>query len=172
MNCSHVLGLIDAGPFADYPREHRDAARRHALSCPTCGPALLATETIDTGLAALPQPAAPRDLAANVMARIARIDELPIAGPAPAVARPSSLRWDPALAAVGAGTALAVGVLVSGVSPIDVQSLGFARTSTGLVVMPATIAGAMGVSGGLALYALGLFLPVAVREDFRPADDH
>jgi hypothetical protein len=42
----------------------------------------------------------------------------------------------------------------------------------GLVVMPATIAGAMGLAGGLALYALGLFMPLVVREDFRSGDDH
>lgn len=171
MNCSHVLGLIDAGPLANYPREHRDAARRHALGCPTCGAALLASEAIDTALAALPRPAAPRDLAAGILARIARMDELPSASlRATSVARASSLRWYPALAAVGAGTALAIGALVSG--PIDLQSLGFARTSMGLVVMPVTIAGAMGLAGGLALYALGVFMPLAVREDFRSADDH
>ena len=173
MNCSHVLGLIDAGPFADYPRQHRDAARRHALSCPTCGPALLASETIDMGLAGLPRPAAPRDLAAGVLARIARLDEPPAASvPAPGEARSSFLRGYPALAAVGAGAALAIGVLISGTPPIDPRSLGFARTSMGLVAMPATIAGAIGLAGSLALYALGLFLPLAVLEDFRSGDDH
>ena len=172
MNCAHVLALIDAGPFADYPRAHRDAARQHAISCPTCGPALIASETIDMGLAALPQPPAPRDLAAGVMARIARLDEPSTAFVnSRGVARPSSLRWYPALAAVSAGTALAIGVLSSGASPIDPQSLGFARTSMGLVVMPATIAGAMGLAGSLGLYALGLFLPLAVREDFKPEGD-
>ena len=173
MNCSHVIGLIDASSFADYPRDHRDAARHHALSCPTCGPALLASEAIDAGLAALPQPAAPLDLAAGVLARIARVDELPTASVrAASVARSSSFRWYPALATVGAGTALAIGALASGASPIDLQSLGLARTSMGLVVMPVTIAGAIALGGGLALYALGLFLPLGVGEDFRSADDH
>jgi membrane protein YqaA with SNARE-associated domain len=41
----------------------------------------------------------------------------------------------------------------------------------GLVVMPATVAGAMSLAGSLALYALGLFLPLAVREDFSPEAD-
>ena len=170
MNCAHVLGLIDAGPFADYPPAHRDAARRHAIGCPTCGPALLASETIDMGLAAMPQPAAPRDLAAGVMARIARMDERATESvSARDVARSASLRSYPAFAAVSAGTALAIGVLSSG--GIDLQSFAFARTSMGLVMMPATIAGAMGLAGSLGLYALGLFLPLAVREDFRPEDD-
>jgi hypothetical protein len=173
LNCSHVLGLVDAGPLADFPREHRDAARRHALSCPTCGAALLASETIDTALAALPQPAVPRDLAAGILARIARIDEpAPASVRAASASRVSSFRGYPSLAAVAAGAVLAIGVLASGPSPIEVQSLGFARTSMGLVVMPVTIAGAMGVAGGLALYALGLFMPLAVREEVRSGDEH
>ena len=164
MNCSHVLGLIDAGPFADYPRAHREAARRHALQCATCGPALRASETMTAGLAALPQPAPPRDLAAGVLARIARLDPPATATVStPIAARRASSRPFPALAVLGAGTAVAIGFMVPGASSIDVQSLGFARTGTGLVVMPATIAGALGLAGGLALYALGLFMPLALE---------
>jgi hypothetical protein len=162
VNCSHVLGLIDAGPFADYPRVHREAARQHALRCATCGPALRASEAITARLAAVPQPAPPRDLAADVLARIARLDAAATAaGSAPLDARRASLHPFRAFAVLGAGTAVAIGFLVAGAASIDVQSLGFARTTTGLVVMPATIAGALGLAGGLALYTLGLFMPLA-----------
>ena len=162
MNCSHVLGLIDAGPFVEYPREHREAARRHALRCATCGPALRTSETITSRLAALPQPAPPRDLAPGVLARIARVDAPATAAVSPPIAaRGASFRPFTAVAVLGAGTALVSGFLVPGASSIDVQSLGFARSSTGLVVMPATFAGALGLAGGLALYALGLFMPLA-----------
>ena len=52
MTCAHVLGLIDAGPFADYPRAHLDAAWQHARQCATCGPALEAAAALSTDLAA------------------------------------------------------------------------------------------------------------------------
>ena len=83
MTCTHVLGLIDAGPFADYPRAHLDAAWEHARQCATCGPALQAAAALTADLPALPQPAPPPDLAAAVLARIARIDR---ANPVPAAA--------------------------------------------------------------------------------------
>src|SRR6187402_2273976 len=63
MTCAHVLGLIDAEPFAAYPQEHLDAARAHARECPTCGPALEAASLMTAELRALPGPDAPEDLA-------------------------------------------------------------------------------------------------------------
>jgi hypothetical protein len=75
MNCDHVLGLIDAGPFADYPRAHLEAAWRHAGECATCGSALEASLVLTKELKVLARPAPPRELAPAVMARIARLDE-------------------------------------------------------------------------------------------------
>ena len=74
MTCAHVLGLIDAGDFADYPREHLEEAWRHARQCATCGPALEMASRFTSGLAALPQPAPPRELLAGVLADIERIE--------------------------------------------------------------------------------------------------
>src|SRR5262245_63050940 len=75
MTCAHVLGLIDAGPFAEYPPEHFDAAREHARQCPTCGPALAVATSLQSELATLPEPEALPDLANFVMARIAQVPE-------------------------------------------------------------------------------------------------
>ena len=77
MTCRHALDLIDAETFTDYPRAHLDAARQHARQCATCGPALEAATALTAGLVALPQPAPPPDLAAAVLARIARIEPGP-----------------------------------------------------------------------------------------------
>ena len=74
MTCAHVLGLIDAAPFANYPAGHLDAAWDHARACATCGPALNAAAALTAGLARLPQPEPPAHLAAAVLARIARLD--------------------------------------------------------------------------------------------------
>jgi hypothetical protein len=76
MTCRHVLGLIDAGPFADYPTAHLEAAWAHADSCATCGPALHASRALTGQLRGLAQPPAPSSTATTVMARIARL-ELP-----------------------------------------------------------------------------------------------
>lgn len=59
MTCSQVLGLIDAGPFADYPPAHVDAAWQHARHCPTCGPALKTATALTAELGALPEPTPP-----------------------------------------------------------------------------------------------------------------
>src|SRR5688572_11629221 len=75
INFVHVLGLIDAGPFADYPSAHLAAAWEHATGCPTCGAARQAADAITAELTALPQPVPPSGLAELVMARITRIPE-------------------------------------------------------------------------------------------------
>ena len=75
MTCDHVLGLIDAGAFADYPRSHLDAARGHAHACATCGPALAAAGALSVELRRLSTPALPPTLAAGVLARVAQLDE-------------------------------------------------------------------------------------------------
>ena len=138
MTCAHVLGLIDAGPFADYPRAHLDAAWEHARTCATCGPALEAADRLAKDLAALPQPVPPPDLAAAVIARIARIE-----AEKPAVHDPAH-DWSPwitALGALAAGVAIALSTTSGGEVSIDVRW-------------------APVLAAGLGLYAAGLFAPL------------
>jgi hypothetical protein len=137
MTCTHVLDLIDAGPFADYPRAHLDAAWQHAHQCATCGPALDAANRLATDLAGLAHPAPPPDLSAAIVARIARIEE-------PLAVQTSARAWSPwitALGALAACTAIALSSPASGAARIDV---------TWAPVLAA----------GLALYAAGLFAPL------------
>ena len=75
MTCAHVLGLIDAGPFADYPPAHLESAWQHARQCATCGPAMEAATSLTIDLAALPQVAASPELTTTIPARIARTDQ-------------------------------------------------------------------------------------------------
>ena len=138
MTCAHVLGLIDAGPFADYPRAHLEAAWQHARQCATCGPALATAARLAADLAAFPQPAPPPDLAAAVIARIARIEETP---PVQDAAREWSI-WITALGAVAACVAIALWSPSAAGARFDV---------TWAPVLAA----------GLALYAAGLFAPLS-----------
>ena len=139
MTCAHVLGLIDAGPFADYPRAHLEAAWQHARQCATCGPALEAANRLATDLSCLAQPAPPPDLAAAVVARIARIEL------EPEPARQSSARdWSAWVTAAGG---LAAGLAIA----LSSQSGGAARVD---------VAWAPVLAAGLALYAAGLFAPL------------
>lgn len=165
MNCSHVLGLIDAGPFADYPAPHLDAAWRHATECATCGAALAASRALASGLAALPQPAPPPDLAAAVLARIARLDEAPAR--TSAGVRSAAPAW-PAWAATLGALAAAVAIVLSmwrggGPAFADVMSPGAVLPAGGLVPLPDTIAGVVFLAAGLVLYAAGLFAAVSSR---------
>ena len=75
MTCAHVLGLIDAGLRPGYPPSHVAAAWSHAETCPECGPAMAAAERLVRDLGDWPDVAAPVDVAAVVMARIAQVDE-------------------------------------------------------------------------------------------------
>jgi len=141
MTCAHVLGLIDAGPFADYPRAHLDAAWEHARTCATCGPALAAADRLARDLVGLPQPAPPPDLAAAVIARIARIEA---EGPAIHDGAPDWSPWMTALGALAAGVAIALSTTSGGEVAIDARW--------------APVAAA-----GLALYAAGLFAPLGEK---------
>jgi len=68
MTCAHVLGLIDAGPFADYPRAHLESAWRHARQCATCGPAMEAATSLTMDLSNLPQGAGSSELTTAILA--------------------------------------------------------------------------------------------------------
>ena len=161
MTCAHVLGLIDAGPFADYPRAHLEAAMQHARQCATCGPALQAATVLAADLAALPQIAAPPDLAGVVLARIARIEAaaaLPVATTDASV--PSTERdwwsWATALGGLAAGLAIVLwmpadnGTLLGMLPGVGTR---------GMLPMPSTTVTAFVLLAGLLLYVRGLFAP-------------
>ena len=170
MTCGHVLGLIDAGPFADYPRAHLDAAWQHARQCATCGPALAAVTAFATDLVALPQPAPPPDLAASVLARITRIDQAHAARATAAmpetIAAFSTRDWSAWAAVLGglaAGLALVVSMPPGDTARIDIVSPGIRGMTAALVAMPSTTTGALGLAAGLVLYVAGLFAPLVQK---------
>ena len=146
MTCAHVLGLIDAGPFADYPYDHLEAVRRHARGCPTCGPALKAAGLLAADLAALPHAVPPPHLEAVVLARIARADRRPAATSAAAPEGRSAFRW---MGATVAGS-LAAGFGIHGMT-------------IGQSAAPLAAVSMVAFAAGLALYLLGLFAPVRDR---------
>jgi hypothetical protein len=168
MTCTHVLGLIDAGSFADYSRAHLDAAWEHARQCATCGPALRAATALTAELGSLPQPSPPPDLTAAILARVARIEA---ATPAPAAmmeARaPSVARdwssWATALGGVATGLAIVWSTLRGDGAPIDNALPGVHGITAGLVAMPSTTTGALVLAAGLVLYTAGLFAPLGDR---------
>jgi len=164
MTCRHVLGLIDAGPFADYPRAHLDAAWQHARQCATCGPALGAAAALTADLSALPQPAPPPDLTAAVLARVAQI--APTTARA-AAARPAVTRdwsaWATAVGGVTAGFAIVWALPPGHWVSINIAPLSVGSMTTGLVTMPPTTTGALVLATGLALYVAGLFAPLSRR---------
>ena len=158
MTCSHVSGLIDAGPFVDYPHDHREAAQVHARQCATCGPALEAAEAVATSLQMIPNPALPRDLTAGVLARAAAVEQARRAGPTTATVGVGVLSrslWVPASA-----TALAAAAVAAAIASSDVALLRVGPFSGGGLDMPSTGAGMFQLLAGLALYALGLLVPL------------
>ena len=170
MTCAHVLGLIDAGPFADYSSAHRAAAWAHARHCATCGPALQASKAMTVDLTALPQPAPPPELAASVMARIARIPQ-PMTSHAgaleletPRVAKPrDSWAWAPAASVLSATLAIVL-LFQSGDAARD--GLWSARTpslTAGVLAMPELTGETFALVACLLVYAAALFAPLERR---------
>jgi hypothetical protein len=165
MTCNHVIGLIDAGPFVDYSHDHGEAARVHARQCPTCGPALTASEAVTTSLRMLPHPALPRDFTADVLARAAAVEQarrevratvsVPVASRSP---------WVPASATVLAAAAIAVSL-----ASADVPLFRVAPFSGGGLGLPSTGAGMFLLLAGLALYAFGLLVPLRSHPRRLPA---
>jgi hypothetical protein len=162
MTCTHVLDLIDAGPFADCAPAYRDAAWAHARTCGTCGPALQTMTTLVAALPALSAPVASSDFTSGVLARLAAIDELAparrVSETALAASRP--LRdvsvWIAALAALTAGcvvaTAAAPGAAVARLSLL---------TRDAPVSVFSASPGSLAIIISLALYIVGLFAPLA-----------
>lgn len=166
MTCTHVLGLIDAGPFADYPAEHLEAAWAHARQCPTCGPALQLSASLTPALRAMPEPVTPPDLAGVVMARIAQLPETVAAGavartgvhPAPA----RTLNWSGAMTLAGG---LLSGIALMLATPLGPEALGELviprlGSISGLASMPSSAPALLAIGVGLSVYITGLFAPV------------
>ena len=169
MTCGHVLGLIDAGPFAEYPASHLQAAWDHARQCPTCGPALDAATALTTGLSTLPHPAPPAHLATAVMARIARLEAPRTIGATVQTrdARASvRSRWQGRTAA---GAGLAAGCLIA-LSIVMGESPALDLTSPriggpiGLLGMQSSGTSWVMLAVSLVLYLIALFVPLRTAE--------
>jgi len=163
MTCAHVLGLIDAGPFADYTQEHFDAALAHARECPTCGPALEAATAMTAELRTLAGADAPGDLASIVMARIAQVPE-PGSDAAAVTSGAAGRRrdWAPSLTALGG---LVAGLALILTMPTGAEVLGSFVTprfsaAGALATLPSSGPAVLAIGAGLLLYVVGLFAPV------------
>jgi hypothetical protein len=162
MNCTHALGLIDAGPFVLSRRADVESALRHADACPACRHALDVTRAIDARLERWPSAELPHDLSAGVMTRIAAIERARAEAVGEVALPVREHQWAP-LAVAGA---LTVGAAVTAlvdrqVSFTAVEPLG--QIATSVSMSPAHSAGALAVCGSLLLYAVGLFAPLRVR---------
>ena len=169
MTCTHVLDIIDAGPFADCSRTQLDAAWEHARNCGTCGLALQAATALTTNLPALPQPVPPPYLSTVVLARIAQLDHTHSndASVMREKSAPSSTRewpaWTTSLGGIAAGLVIVLSMPPAVVVPIDLASPRVGGFTTGLVPMPSTTMGAVVLAAGLVLYVAGLFAPFRDR---------
>ena len=160
MTCTHVLGLIDAGPVADYPRAHLEAAWAHARVCATCGPAMAMAAALTAQLQSLVGPVTP-DLSARVMARIEAAECERASMPA-VDERTADARGWPAWATALGGLTTTAGMMwsmaesaapIAGVTPR-------AGGMLTLLAMPSTVTAACVIVCGLGLYLTGLFRPV------------
>jgi hypothetical protein len=156
MTCMHVLGLIDAGPFADYPRTHLDAAWEHARQCPTCGPALEAATTLAADLAALSQVTPPPDMTASILGRVARVEHAQSAAPS----RAHDWSFWPTIGALVVGLAIVLSIVPA---PVHIASFRTGGITSGPVAMPSTNAEALALAAGLVLYAAGVFGVLGTR---------
>lgn len=153
MTCRHVLGLIDAGPFANASQAHLDRAWVHAATCQTCGPALAASRAVTAGLRRLSQPAAPSTIAATVMARVAAVElrEAETAAAPSGRARTRTVQWldlaSYAGMALGIASAVAYGPSIDVIRVWNGVAVDALRTTPGTAVLLC----------GLALYVTGLF---------------
>ncbi len=161
MTCTHVLGLIDLGPLADYPAAHLEAAWEHARTCPTCGPALEGATTLSARLLAIPEPASPPNLTVSVMARLEELDRtrgvVPGSSMMPAPERASGASLWPAWSSAFGATAATFAILLWS-SPLGPGvASGRRGVAASAVSLPATTTGTMMLLGGLLVYAFGLF---------------
>jgi hypothetical protein len=164
MTCTHVLGLIDAGPFADYLAPHLEAAWSHADSCPTCGPALRASRVITAQLRGLSQPAASESVATTVMARIARLETPVVRADAPLPAghaQPVRVGWNGWMSAACISLGVLVVATTSGADALG-RILGSWGPGTEALAAGSSVT-LMGLALGLVSYLVGLMMPLWQR---------
>jgi hypothetical protein len=155
MTCAHVLDLLDAGPFAVSPRAHLDAAREHALQCPTCGPALTMMRELETDLPALGEPAPPPDFTTSVLSRIAEIPVTERSADGEAAVS-GWQRW-PAWAGAIGGAAAVIAVQSMASTEATILSPRAGTISESLIALPPAQPAVVVLAIGLFLYARGLF---------------
>ena len=156
MTCAHVLDLIDAGPFAVHPRGHLDAAREHAVHCPTCGPALTMMRALETDLATLGEPAPAPDFTAVVLARIAHTAAVAEESHQNEASTSGWQRW-PAWAGALGGAAALVAIQSTASTDTAVFAPRTGTVTTSLLELPPASSSMMLLAIGLFLYARGLF---------------
>lgn len=169
MTCRHVLGLIDAGPSADYPRAHLDAAWQHARACPTCGPALKASRALAVDLSALAQPAPPVDLAPAVLARVRQIRRAAAAEGETVVRRRDWTMWIAPAGGFAATLAIALSIPSGARAPLDVPLATLSATFAGVDLVPSTSGALFVFAAGLGIYVAGLLAPLARTRAEPPA---
>ena len=167
MSCEFVLGLIDAGPFADRPPLQMQAALQHARGCRTCGPALDAERTLSDALLDLSHPLPPRDFTRSVLERVARVEDArSVAHATSSVSQSRRLGawpvWATTLGACAAAVVAVVLILSGRLSPLEILSV---RTEVRgrMAGMPPAI-GALAIAASLAVYVAGLFAAINHRK--------
>jgi hypothetical protein len=164
MTCRHVLGLIDAGPFADYPAAHLDAAWTHAAHCQTCGPALRASRALTDRLRGLAQPPAPSNTATTVMARIARLETPAVSEDAPlpsAESRPVRVGWNGWVSVACLTAGMLVVAATAGARGIGQVTWSLHPGMEDLVAVSSVTT--VAVTLGLVSYLVGLMMPLWKR---------
>jgi hypothetical protein len=167
MTCSHVLDVIDAGPFADVPHEYLEAARQHAHDCANCGAALATSKALTAELTSLAQPAAPPDLAAAVMADIARLEQrYPVPAGRSSRKDPAGTRgwsaWTTAAGGVAGGLATVLSTPGGNAALSNIALLKVGVMAGGGVGTPPTTS-VIVLGAALVLYAAGLFASISAR---------
>jgi hypothetical protein len=171
MTCTHVLGVIDAGPFVDVPRAQREAALAHARQCQACRVALEASVLLSVDLAALPEPAAPPELAASILRRIEGVSRARAVAEAERTAeRPrslSGLRDWPAWSTAFGGSVAGLSVVLSMPRVHDALAewpqTADSRVVANLLEQGPGIVGGVVLVAGLLLFAVGLLAPLGDR---------
>jgi len=164
MTCRHVLDMIDAGPLADAPPEYLEGARQHVHDCVNCGAALARSKALTAELTSLAQPASPPDLAAAVMANIARIEQRHHA-PAGRSSRkePAGTRgwsaWATAAGGVAGGLATVLSTPGGNAALSNIALLKVGVMAGGSIATPPTTS-AVVLGAALVLYAAGLFASI------------
>jgi hypothetical protein len=164
MTCKHVLGLIDAGAFADYSAAHLDAAWSHADTCPTCGPALRTSRAMTEQLGLLALPPAPSNIAPTVMARIARLEPPALHEDAPLTSgqsRPVRVGWNGWVSAACLTAGVVILAATSGANAIG-QLTWSSRPGMEDLIAASSVT-LVALTLGLVSYLVGLMMPLWPR---------